>query len=52
MLLSGAGNLRDVIPFPKTNQGVDTMSGAPVVIAPSQLEELHVRSIAPPGKNE
>ena len=30
MLLSGAPNLRDVIPFPKTNQGMDVMSGAPV----------------------
>jgi aspartyl-tRNA synthetase len=42
MLLSGGSTLRDVIPFPKTNQGVDTMSGAPVVVAPSQLDELHV----------
>ncbi|MBM4375501.1 MAG: aspartate--tRNA ligase [Deltaproteobacteria bacterium] len=42
MLLSGGSTLRDVIPFPKTNQGVDTMSGAPVVVAPAQLDELHV----------
>jgi aspartyl-tRNA synthetase len=42
MLLSGGATLRDVIPFPKTNQGVDTMSGAPVVVEPKQLDELHV----------
>ncbi len=42
MLLSGGATLRDVIPFPKTNQGVDTMSGAPVFVAPKQLDELHV----------
>jgi aspartyl-tRNA synthetase len=52
MLLSGAANLRDVIPFPKTNQGVDPMSGAPVAIDAAQLAELHVRSVAPAGKTE
>lgn len=46
MLLSGAANLRDVIPFPKTNQGVDLMSGAPDVVEPSQLAELYVASTA------
>jgi aspartyl-tRNA synthetase len=50
MILSGAPTLRDVIPFPKTNQGIDQMSGAPVAIEPSQLDELFVRSIAPPAK--
>jgi aspartyl-tRNA synthetase len=48
MLVSGAPTLRDVIPFPKTNQGIDQMSGAPVVIAPEQLDELFVKSTAPP----
>ena len=46
MLLSGAQNLRDVIPFPKNNQGVDQMSGAPVAIEPEQLDEVYVRSTA------
>ena len=44
MLVSGAPTLRDVIPFPKTNQGVDLMSGAPVPIDAAQLAELHVRT--------
>jgi aspartyl-tRNA synthetase len=47
MLLSGAPTLRDVIPFPKTNQGTDQMTGAPVFVDDAQLAELHVRSIAP-----
>ncbi|MFP6686872.1 MAG: aspartate--tRNA ligase, partial [Polyangiaceae bacterium] len=46
MLISGAPNLRDVIPFPKTNQGVDLMSKAPVSIDQSQLDELYVTSTA------
>jgi aspartyl-tRNA synthetase len=48
MLLSGAANLRDVIPFPKTNQGTDQMTGAPVPVDPAQLAELHVRSAVAP----
>jgi aspartyl-tRNA synthetase len=47
MLLSGAPTLRDVIPFPKNNQGVDQMSSAPVAIEPSQLDEVFIRSTAP-----
>jgi aspartyl-tRNA synthetase len=47
MLLSGAPTLRDVIPFPKNNQGVDQMSSAPVNIEPSQLDEVFIRSTAP-----
>ena len=44
MLLTGAPTLRDVIPFPKTNQGTDQLTGAPVVVDPPQLAELHVKS--------
>jgi aspartyl-tRNA synthetase len=47
MLLSGAPTLRDVIPFPKTNQGTDQMTGAPVLVDPAQLAELAVRVTAP-----
>jgi aspartyl-tRNA synthetase len=50
MLLAGAPNLRDVIPFPKTNQGTDQLTGAPVPVDPKQLAELAIRSTAaPPG---
>ncbi|MEM9695226.1 MAG: amino acid--tRNA ligase-related protein, partial [Myxococcota bacterium] len=43
MLLSGAPTLRDVIPFPKTNQGIDVMSGAPDAVIAEQLAELAIR---------
>jgi aspartyl-tRNA synthetase len=44
MLVTGAPTLRDVIPFPKTNQGTDQMTGAPVVVDPGQLADLHVKT--------
>ncbi|WP_437576679.1 aspartate--tRNA ligase [Sorangium sp. So ce887] len=47
MLLSGAPTLRDVIPFPKTNQGTDQMTGAPVLVDAAQLAEVHVKAVAP-----
>jgi aspartyl-tRNA synthetase len=47
MLLTGAPTLRDVIPFPKTNQGTDQMTSAPVVVADNQLGDLFIKSTAP-----
>ena len=47
MLLTGAPTLRDVIPFPKTNQGTDQMTGAPVTVDPSQLADLAVKVVTP-----
>ena len=52
MILAGQQTLRDVIPFPKTNQGVELMSGAPVPIAQSQLDEVGIQSTVPPPKGE
>jgi aspartyl-tRNA synthetase len=49
MLLTGAPTLRDVIPFPKTNQGTDQMTGAPVAVDAAQLAELCVKSTAQPA---
>ncbi|NUP11495.1 MAG: aspartate--tRNA ligase [Polyangiaceae bacterium] len=46
MLLSGAQTLRDVIPFPKTNQATDLLTGAPVEVDPSQLAELKIKSLS------
>ena len=48
MLMTGAPTLRDVIPFPKTNQGTDPLTGAPVVVDAAQLAELSVRSTYEP----
>jgi aspartyl-tRNA synthetase len=47
MLLTGTPTLRDVIPFPKTNQGSDQMTGAPVTVDQPQLAELFVKSTPP-----
>lgn len=40
MVLSGASSIRDVIAFPKNNNGQDTMAGAPSEIEGAQLAEL------------
>jgi aspartyl-tRNA synthetase len=45
MLLCGGATLRDVIPFPKTNQGIDPMSNAPVNVSQTQLDELAIKTI-------
>ena len=50
MLVAGAPTLRDVIPYPKTNQGTDQMTGAPVVVDAAQLAELQVKSTFQPAQ--
>jgi aspartyl-tRNA synthetase len=42
-LLAGESSIRDVMAFPKTAQAVDLMSGAPSVVDPKQLRELHIK---------
>ena len=43
MLLSGAGNIREVIPFPKNQNAVDMLFNAPAPVTEEQLKELHIR---------
>jgi aspartyl-tRNA synthetase len=43
MLLAGTDSIRDVIPFPKTQRGLDLMTGAPGEVSAQQLAELHVK---------
>ena len=42
MILTGADNLREVIPFPKTARAVDLMVDAPTPVSDAQLKELGI----------
>jgi aspartyl-tRNA synthetase len=39
-ILAGEDNIREVIAFPKTQSGLDPLTGAPTTIDPAQLAEL------------
>ena len=43
MLLAGSSSIRDVIAFPKTSSGADPLTGAPDIVAPRQLREVHLK---------
>jgi len=43
MLITGAGSIRDVIAFPKTQKGVCPLTEAPSPVEPGQLLELGLR---------
>ena len=45
MLLTSTDNIRDVIAFPKTQNGADLMTEAPGPVDDAQLEELQVRCL-------
>ena len=42
MVLQGESSIREVIPFPKTQSGVDPMTGAPTWVEDLQLDELGI----------
>lgn len=46
MLFAGAKSLRDVIAFPKVASASDLMTDSPNVVAPEQLQELKIKSLA------
>lgn len=46
MVLQEEANIREVIPFPKTQSGFDPLTGSPATVEPDQLKELGV-TLAP-----
>jgi len=49
-ILAGEENIREVIAFPKTQSGIDPLTGAPAPVDPTQLEELGLRVNTPTGR--
>ncbi|HEX9969829.1 MAG TPA: aspartate--tRNA ligase, partial [Acidimicrobiales bacterium] len=47
-ILCGEENIREVIAFPKTQSGLDPLTGAPTEVDPAQLQELGIRLVPPP----
>src|SRR5579864_794208 len=50
MVLMGTDNIRDVVPFPKTQSHQDLMLGAPSPVDAAQLAELHIQVVPPKRK--
>ena len=48
-LLAGRDTIRDVIAFPKTASGFDPLTGGPAPVEESQLKELGLKALGPPG---
>ncbi|HUZ44162.1 MAG TPA: aspartate--tRNA ligase [Acidimicrobiales bacterium] len=49
-VLAGEDNIREVIAFPKTQSGLDPMTGAPKPVADKVLNDLSIRVQLPPAK--
>ncbi|MBI2088274.1 MAG: aspartate--tRNA ligase [Deltaproteobacteria bacterium] len=45
MILSGAGSIRDVIAFPKSQRAVCLLTDAPSAVDPKQLKELGIKTV-------
>jgi aspartyl-tRNA synthetase len=48
MVLQDEANIREVIPFPKTQTGLDPLTGAPAGVEENQLTELGIKLVALP----
>jgi aspartyl-tRNA synthetase len=47
-ILAGEDNIREVIAFPKTQSGLDPLTGAPLPIEEAALRDLGIRVARPP----
>ncbi|MCA0452689.1 MAG: aspartate--tRNA ligase [Chloroflexi bacterium] len=52
MLMTGEPNIREVIAFPKTQNGSDLMVHAPSPATQNQLDEVHIGVVLPPEEDE
>jgi len=43
MIMAGLDSIREVIAFPKTQSGIDLLTGAPDSVYSEQLKELRLR---------
>lgn len=50
MLLADEPNLREIVAFPMTQKAEDLLVGAPAVVRPEQLQDLHIRVVMPAKK--
>ncbi len=48
MLLADEPNIREVIAFPLNQRAQDLMMGAPSVVSPRQLRDVHIRTVEAP----
>ncbi len=49
MLMTGAGSIREVMAFPKTQTAACPLTNAPAPVAEAQLRDLHIRVRVPPA---
>ena len=48
MLLADEPNIREVIAFPLNQKAQDLMMGAPSLVSPRQLRDVHIRTVDAP----
>ena len=52
MIICGADSLRDVVAFPKVQNASEIMSACPAEVDPAQLDELHIKTVKTPDKEQ